>query len=112
MKPGNSWVKMDDITHTQSGDGMLKNVAPIAESAEPSGTRQHEEEGQRRSKSKKSKTYSHEHFRVYKRRWFGLAQLCLLNIVVSWDVSRPFSLKFVGYEDFGMAPVMRWTRKS
>ncbi|KAF2276726.1 MFS general substrate transporter [Westerdykella ornata] len=30
-------------------------------------------------------TYSHAHFRVYKRRWFGLAQLVLLNIVVSWD---------------------------
>jgi len=27
-------------------------------------------------------------YRVYKRRFFGLAQLVLLNIVVSWDVSR------------------------
>ena len=26
-------------------------------------------------------------YRVYKVRWFGLAQLILLNIVVSWDVS-------------------------
>ena len=26
-------------------------------------------------------------FKVYKRRWFGLAQMVLLNIVVSWDVS-------------------------
>lgn len=26
-------------------------------------------------------------FKVYKRRWFGLGQLVLLNIVVSWDVS-------------------------
>ena len=26
-------------------------------------------------------------YRVYKRRWFGLVQLALLNIVVSWDVS-------------------------
>lgn len=26
-------------------------------------------------------------YRTYKRRWFGLAQLVLLNIVVSWDVS-------------------------
>ena len=25
-------------------------------------------------------------YRVYKMRWFGLAQLILLNIVVSWDV--------------------------
>lgn len=28
-------------------------------------------------------------YRTYKRRWFGLVQLVLLNIVVSWDVSLP-----------------------
>lgn len=28
-----------------------------------------------------------EFFKVYKRRWFGLIQLTLLNIIVSWDVS-------------------------
>lgn len=28
-------------------------------------------------------------YKVYKRRWFGLVQLVLLNIVVSWDVSYP-----------------------
>lgn len=26
-------------------------------------------------------------YRTYKRRWFGLVQLTLMNIVVSWDVS-------------------------
>ena len=26
-------------------------------------------------------------YKVYKRRWLGLGQLILLNIVVSWDVS-------------------------
>lgn len=35
----------------------------------------------------KRQSYSHAHYRVYKRRWVGLAQLVLLNIVVSWDVS-------------------------
>lgn len=25
-------------------------------------------------------------YKVYKRRWFGLLQLTLLNIIVSWDV--------------------------
>ena len=30
---------------------------------------------------------AHE-YKVYKRRWFGLVQLTLLNIIVSWDVSR------------------------
>lgn len=28
----------------------------------------------------------HTEYRVYKIRWFGLTQLILLNIVVSWDV--------------------------
>ena len=31
-------------------------------------------------------------YRVYKRRWFGLVQLALLNIIVSWDVSHDDSL--------------------
>ncbi len=26
-------------------------------------------------------------YRTYKRRWFGLLQLILMNIIVSWDVS-------------------------
>lgn len=26
-------------------------------------------------------------YKVYKRRWFGLLQLTLMNIIVSWDVS-------------------------
>lgn len=29
-------------------------------------------------------------YRTYKRRWFGLAQLTLMNIIVSWDVSLEF----------------------
>ncbi|KAL8864801.1 MAG: hypothetical protein Q9174_007215, partial [Haloplaca sp. 1 TL-2023] len=32
-------------------------------------------------------------YRVYKRRWFGLMQLVLMNIIVSWDVSLYSSLK-------------------
>ena len=30
--------------------------------------------------------FPHE-YRTYKRRWFGLVQLTLMNIVVSWNVS-------------------------
>lgn len=33
-------------------------------------------------------------YKVYKRRWFGLVQLVLLNIIVSWDVSIPLLLIF------------------
>jgi hypothetical protein len=29
-------------------------------------------------------------YRTYKRRWFGLAQLTLMNIIVSWDVRFKF----------------------
>lgn len=29
---------------------------------------------------------THE-YRTYKRRWFGLVQLTLMNLIVSWDVS-------------------------
>ena len=32
-------------------------------------------------------TPGHREYKVYKRRWFGLMQLVLLNIIVSWDVS-------------------------
>jgi hypothetical protein len=31
-------------------------------------------------------------YKVYKRRWFGLVQLTLLNVIVSWDVSVLVSL--------------------
>jgi hypothetical protein len=47
-------------------------------------------------------------YRTYKRRWFGLATLTFLNIVVSWDVrfttlslslslSLPLSLTLLGF---------------
>jgi hypothetical protein len=38
---------------------------------------------------------SHEPLRLYKRRFFGLFQLVLLNIIVSWDVSQSRILNFV-----------------
>ena len=34
-------------------------------------------------------------YKVYKRRWFGLLQLALLNIIVSWDVSAPLLPSFL-----------------
>ena len=37
-------------------------------------------------------------YRVYRRRWFGLAQLVLLNIIVSWDVSLAGD-DFISYRD-------------
>jgi hypothetical protein len=101
MQADRGWIKMDDISHTQSNDGMLKNAVRIEEDAgvprvgdSSAGAHGREEEGearastpQRRPWARKRKSYSHAHFKVYKRRWFGLAQLVLLNVVVSWDVS-------------------------
>lgn len=34
-------------------------------------------------------------YRVYKRRWFGLVMLMLLNIVVSWAVSWSFNFRLI-----------------
>ena len=87
---------MDDIAHTQSNDGMLKNAArlgeeiaaPVASSSGVGEGEVYEEGGRHRNRPRenKRKSYSQAHFKVYKRRWVGLAQLVLLNIVVSWDV--------------------------
>jgi hypothetical protein len=100
MKPGGPWIKMDDIAQTQSHDGMLNNAARVEEGVEHGrvgqwssamnerdGDAAQETTARRRPWAKKRKSYSHAHFKVYKRRWFGLAQLVLLNVVVSWDVS-------------------------
>jgi hypothetical protein len=93
---------MDHVAQIKSNEGMLKNAATVDEGvvdSRPEGSsaaphvRVGEEEEvranttRRRPWARKRKSYSHAHFKVYKRRWFGLAQLVLLNVVVSWDVS-------------------------
>lgn len=42
-------------------------------------------------------------YKVYKRRFWGLAQLVLLNIVVSWDVRTSFRFLINSYIDFTCA---------
>jgi FLVCR family MFS transporter 7 len=108
---------MNDLSHTQTRDAMLKNAAHLSEDNSPeeyeaagsSSTRRvdfgsggtgdpenggngvHEQVPTRKKRrfglGKKKESYSHTHYKVYKRRWIGLGQLVLLNIVVSWDVS-------------------------
>lgn len=81
---------MDDIAHVRSNDGMVKNAASIdavGEGPRIEGSSAEEPKKPRRPWARKRKSYSHVHYKVYKRRWFGLAQLVLLNVVVSWDVS-------------------------
>ncbi|KAH7396621.1 major facilitator superfamily domain-containing protein [Phaeosphaeria sp. MPI-PUGE-AT-0046c] len=89
---------MADIAHTQSNDGMLKNAATVdveapragEASVDANGVGEEEEAragtaARKKLWGRKRKSYSHAHYKVYKRRWFGLAQLVLLNIVASWD---------------------------
>jgi FLVCR family MFS transporter 7 len=99
---------MDDVTHRNSigsngkdGTSYREQVADMeparngeSSSAQRGGDAGEESEPATRESGRRwwnrgqAGTYSHSHFKVYKRRWFGLAQLVLLNIVVSWDVSR------------------------
>ncbi|CAG5139352.1 uncharacterized protein ALTATR162_LOCUS471 [Alternaria atra] len=104
---------MADLSHTRTHDGMLENaahtglsedVAPEDEElgnssssravvfadVENAGSDGAREQPPKRKKrrlglGKKRESYSHTHYKVYKRRWIGLGQLVLLNIVVSWD---------------------------
>ncbi|KAH6633101.1 major facilitator superfamily domain-containing protein [Boeremia exigua] len=76
-------------THGSTAKGALQVEEDVYRDASGSGPAQDGEvEAQAAASNKRPKakqTYSHAHFKVYKRRWLGLAQLVLLNIVVSWD---------------------------
>ena len=68
-------------TKDGSGNGieLVETEAARAASGGSGSTKAHDE-------SARAPEYSGE-YKVYKRRWFGLVQLTLLNIIVSWDVS-------------------------
>ncbi|KAF2193851.1 MFS general substrate transporter [Zopfia rhizophila CBS 207.26] len=91
-----TWVKMDDLAAnredrknvTQQEEDITEAMrSPTDARHGPSSTAQPAVEANasegRRGHHRRS--HSHSHYRVYKRRWFGLLQLVLLNIVVSWD---------------------------
>jgi FLVCR family MFS transporter 7 len=90
---------MNDIapveTHSSTAKGATQVEEDVHENAQGSSSRAAEENGvvaetsrsMFRRRPQPKQTYSHAHFKVYKRRWPGLAQLVLLNIVASWDVS-------------------------
>lgn len=78
-------------THGSTAKGM-QIEEDVYENSQGSSARAQDGEAETqaatsRRRPKPKQTYSHTHFRVYKRRWLGLGQLVLLNIVVSWDVS-------------------------
>ena len=80
------WMEMAGLEHERSGDeSQQSNVERIYSDGELEATRT-------RSTTEGDEVAlangQHVVYRVYKIRWFGLTQLILLNIIVSWDVSR------------------------
>lgn len=80
---GRDYTQMEDFSTRKPGTQGFTEVADELVAAESSTTVAREsvnDEGERPEPG------AHQ-YRVYKRRWFGLIQLVLLNIIVSWDVS-------------------------
>lgn len=97
---------MDGIEPVRTHGSMAKGGEYVEENiydgAQGSSARAVDGEGEAQApasngRPKPKQTYSHAHYKDYKRRWLGLAQLVLLNIVVSWDVS---STTFTGHKDY------------
>lgn len=75
------WEEMADRSaigkNTASPDDILSPATAVGQEPDLDGAPRYHEEGQ----------IPPPVYRVYKRRWFGLMQLVLMNIIVSWDVS-------------------------
>jgi hypothetical protein len=77
--------EMEDLTELNSGDELLGEVPRHGGGAQVGST-----DGAADERSRNGSTSGPDgarEFKVYKRRWFGLVQLVLLNVIVSWDVS-------------------------
>ncbi|KAF7862868.1 uncharacterized protein EAF02_010417 [Botrytis sinoallii] len=75
-----------DLTELNSGDDLLPDEEEGGVRRGGIGADGAADEGLRRRSSERHAVGSNAgNFRVYKRRWFGLVQLVLLNIIVSWD---------------------------
>ncbi|KAF7955320.1 uncharacterized protein EAE97_000579 [Botrytis byssoidea] len=75
-----------DLTELNSGDDLLPDEEEGGVRRGGTGVDGAADEGLRRRSSERNAVGSNAgNFRVYKRRWFGLVQLVLLNIIVSWD---------------------------
>jgi len=47
-------------------------------------------------------------YKAYRRRWFGLLQLTLLNVIVSWDVSGTFPFSLSDRENLSSGSPNSW----
>ncbi|KAK0514145.1 hypothetical protein JMJ35_003867 [Cladonia borealis] len=77
------WMEMAGLEHERSGDeSQQSHVERIYSDEELEATRTRSiPEGDEAALA----NGEHVVYRVYKIRWFGLTQLILLNIIVSWD---------------------------
>lgn len=81
--------------HTDGKDVIQSEVAQHDAAANMNGGGAHAKWWDLRNRKTRGNHHAHHHhhhYKVYKRRWFGLAQLVLLNIVISWDVSSPWRI--------------------
>ncbi|KAL8903583.1 MAG: hypothetical protein Q9207_003834, partial [Kuettlingeria erythrocarpa] len=73
------WEEMADRSaigkSTATHDHIASRATAIGQGSDLNGPPPYNEEGQ----------MPRPVYRVYKRRWFGLMQLVLMNIIVSWD---------------------------
>lgn len=88
LSPNDEWIEMASDHEESSTQSRVKGGYADEEShAERSGTDTVAAgEGQRNDDPIV--------YKVYKIRWFGLFQLVLLNIIVSWDVRRTIPFLF------------------
>lgn len=89
------WMEMAGLHHEEAGDKGGTSQAHQVESRYTDGEPNPVEASRTMSRGDEDEVAladngGHVEYRVYKIRWFGLMQLILLNIVVSWDVSRNF----------------------
>ncbi len=85
LSNNDDWTEMDSIPKEEAPD---KNATRV----EASYADNEERADSSRQISSVNNPTTLEHappieYKVYKIRWFGLGQLILLNIIVSWDVS-------------------------
>ncbi|KAF4536821.1 Cell surface receptor MFS transporter protein [Lasiodiplodia theobromae] len=66
--------------HEVHSDAPLRDGSRDEDGSRPSGQDAHAVREQHSDNQ-----HAHGHHRVYRRRWFGLLQLVLLNVIISWD---------------------------
>ena len=79
------WMEMAGLQHNRAEyEGQHSNLERVYSDGELEATRTRSMPDGDESALANGQ---HVVYRVYKIRWFGLTQLILLNIIVSWDVS-------------------------